>query len=140
MPPVVVTQYLDNLFSLLDYFIPVTTMDHGKEVIVPFGLAAGAVVGVADKIKRANLFTAFIYLVIRNIPHRHAVAAKPQSVVVGYGTDAPDNPVLQHPVHACHHLVCGGVQFPGDLLVGLRNQGEPRLGGDNDLPVQIVQG
>lgn len=64
-----------------------------------------AMVAVADKIQRTDLFAQFIRSLIRDVPYHHAVRLVTQHVMVGHQANAADHSSFKHTLRARHHFL-----------------------------------
>jgi len=57
-------------------------------------------------------------MLIRNIPHAHAVGLVPQSIMIGDDGNTPDHAGIKHALHALHHFRRCEAQFSSDGMIG----------------------
>jgi len=90
------TEQISNLLDLCIDGLLAFAMHHGKQVVQPFGWMPWAMVAMADKVQLPNFLSQFVDEFIGNVPHRHAVKAIAQFVMVGHGADTANDAVVLH--------------------------------------------
>ena len=116
-----------------------TAVHHGKQVIRPLRQRAWAVVAVSHEFERPDPLPELIDPLVRHIPDAHAVGRVADGVMVGHGTDAPDDPVLEHAGEPRHDLLRGDAQLLGEPMIGARDQRQPALGRQDECPIDGVE-
>ena len=94
---------------------------------------------MADEGERADAAARLRDLRVIDVPHRHAVGAVAEGVVVRHRGDAPDRAGVEHALQAPHHLGRIEAEFRGDRMAGAGSQRQPCLGGGDDGAVGRVE-
>ena len=120
-------------------FRAAAAVHHREQVVRPQRRMPGTKVAVADEGERADPAARLRDLRIIDVPHRHAVGAVAEGVVVRHRGDAPDRAGVEHALQAPHDLGRIEAGLRGDGMAGAGDQRQPCLGGGDDGAVGRVE-
>src|SRR5665647_716425 len=139
MATVGITDQLGNAAHQFLHLASVASLHHGKKIIRPIRQMARAMIAMADKFQRTNLFAQLIHLLIRDIPYRHAICLVTQSVMVWNHANTANHPSFKHTPHAHHNFFSRNAYLPCNRVIRLRFQWQSGLGGKDDTTIDLVK-